>query len=565
MLIRFLGALFIAATLATIRPDPSSAQIRDSTFSVPEEFAGLLANLRASARAKDSLAVTIQGQTGTSYDLLDELMWERNLALYNGLLEVVEKVEKEEARGKDVTQIRRVLNEGLQREWPRYRDELQQREQELRALSKSKESASSAERLEIESEMNKHSDRLLEGYQSLLDVLLALDRIGVDISEPRAHLVQKLPRAAKGMITRVELAKRDRDSAASRLSRDASNAELRYAFEASEEQLKRATRVLSVAIHLMDRLGLENTGLKVALISTTGRVTADVFNWNVMLGLMKSVWAGFVELLSVKAPQWLFQGFLIVLSFFGFRALAQLVRRGVRRAVGHSHLSELMRSTIVRLSVNGVWLIGFLVILTQLGVQVAPLLAGLGIAGIAIGFAMQNTLSNFAAGGMILGNQPFDVGDEIEVADVVGTVKKMSLISTTILTADNQTLIIPNSTIWGGVIRNRTAQPTRRVDLTFSIGYRDDIEKAEQVLLEVVRSNADVLKDPPPVIKLNQLADASVSFVVRVWTRKERYWDVYWDLTREVKMNLDQVGIIPKREFLLTVDKGGAEGLFVSR
>jgi small conductance mechanosensitive channel len=224
-----------------------------------------------------------------------------------------------------------------------------------------------------------------------------------------------------------------------------------------------------------------------------------------------------------------------------------------------------MRSTIVRLAVNAVWLIGFFVILTQLGVQVAPLLAGLGIAGIAIGFAMQNTLSNFAAGGMILGNQPFDVGDEIEVAGVVGTVKKMSLVSTTILTADNQTLIIPNSTVWGGVIRNRTAQPTRRVDLTFGIGYRDNLEKTESVLREVVEANENVIRNPPPVIKVDRLADSTVNFVVRVWTTKEQYWDVYWDLTRAVKLRLDQEGIIPQREVRLTVDKGGSESLFMAR
>ena len=120
-------------------------------------------------------------------------------------------------------------------------------------------------------------------------------------------------------------------------------------------------------------------------------------------------------------------------------------------------------------------LVGFVVILTQLGVQVAPLLAGLGVAGVVVGFAMQNTLSNFAAGGMILGNRPYDVGDEIEVAGVSGIVKRMSLVCTTILTPDNQTLIIPNSTIWGGVIRNVTSQAQRR-GLVFSISY-DDVEK----------------------------------------------------------------------------------------
>jgi small conductance mechanosensitive channel len=565
MFIRFLRPFLFAAVFIAMRPDILIAQIPDSTVSPPDEFSGLLTNLRELAQGRDSLAAQLERDSTASHEFLEELILERNRALHAGLLALVDKIEEAEGKGRDITEIRRILNNGLKVQWPRYRDEMRKRGQELGALSRSSDAASSAERLEIESELNKHSDRLLELYESVLNSLFALERVGVDISEPRAYLAQRLPMSAKAMVTRVQLAKQEHDNAASRLSRDASNAELRHAYDASEERLKRATRILSSAIKLMDRLNLENTDLRVALISTTGRVTSDVFKWKVLLGLLKTVWTGFVELLSVKAPQWLFQGLLIVLSLLGFRALAKIVRKGVRRAVRHSKLTELMRSTIVRLAVNAVWLIGFFVILTQLGVQVAPLLAGLGIAGIAIGFAMQNTLSNFAAGGMILGNQPFDVGDEIEVAGVVGTVKKMSLVSTTILTADNQTLIIPNSTVWGGVIRNRTAQPTRRVDLTFGIGYRDNLEKTESVLREVVEANENVIRNPPPVIKVDRLADSTVNFVVRVWTTKEQYWDVYWDLTRAVKLRLDQEGIIPQREVRLTVDKGGSESLFMAR
>jgi len=565
MLIRSVRAILIAAIFTAMWPRESPAQIQDSTAFPTNNFSPLLISLRDLARSRDSLIVMLGGQNEASREFLEELLWQRDTEFYDGLLALIDRVEKAQARGQDVSQVREILNEGLKKEWPRYRDQLQERERALLALSKTSDAAPDAERVALESQMSQQSDRLLEGYQTLLNALLALERIGVDISEPRAHLTKSIPIAAKAMVTRVRLAKRDQDNAASRLSRDASNAELRNAYEASEERLKRATRILSTAIGLMQQLGLESNDLRVALISTTGRITADIFKWKVLGGLLKNVWAGFVELLAVKAPQWIFQAFLIALSFFGFRALARLVRRGVRKAVRHSKLSELTRSIVVRLSVNAVWLIGFLVILTQLGVHVAPLMAGLGIAGIAVGFAMQNTLSNFAAGGMILGNQPFDVGDEIEVAGVIGTVKKMSLVSTTILTADNQTLIIPNSTVWGGVIRNRTAQPTRRVDLTFNIGYKDDLEKAERVLREVVAANEHVLKEPAPIIKVNQLDDTSVGMVVRVWTAKEQYWDVYWDLTRAVKLALQEEGIFPQREMRLTVDKGGSEGVLVSR
>jgi small conductance mechanosensitive channel len=346
------------------------------------------------------------------------------------------------------------------------------------------------------------------------------------------------------------------------LSRDASNAELRFGLEANEEKLKRATHSLSTAIRLMDRIGLETKEYRVALISTTGRITADVFDWGVLLGLWNAMWRQLLDFLASKAPQWLFQALIITLTFLGFRALSRVVQGVVRRAVQRTSFSALLRDTVVRLSAYGVMLVGFLVILTQLGVQVAPLLAGLGVAGFVVGFAMQNTLSNFAAGGMILGNHPFDIGDEIEVAGVVGTVKHMSLVSTTIRTADNQTLIIPNSTVWGGVIRNRTALPTRRVDMVFGIGYGDDVEKAERVLREIVAAHAEVLKEPAPTIRLSQLADSSVNFVVRVWTAQRRHQEVQWDLTRSVKLRFDQEGIsipFPQRELHVKMAKTDPE------
>jgi len=152
---------------------------------------------------------------------------------------------------------------------------------------------------------------------------------------------------------------------------------------------------------------------------------------------------------------------------------------------------------------------------------------------------------------MILAYRPFDVGDFVEAAGVTGRVKDMNLVSTRILTLDHQTLIVPNSKIWGDVIRNVTAQPMRRVDMVFGISYRDEIPKAERVLGEIVAAHGKVLDDPAPVIKVHTLNDSSVDFIVRPWARTEDYWDVYWDITREVKMRFDREGIsipFPQRD-----------------
>ena len=129
------------------------------------------------------------------------------------------------------------------------------------------------------------------------------------------------------------------------------------------------------------------------------------------------------------------------------------------------------------------------------------------------------------------------------------------------LTDDNQTLIVPNRKMWGDVIRNTTAQSTRRVDMVFSVGYENDVAAVERLLEEIAKADARVLKDPSPVVKLDKLAESSVNYVVRVWTQKANYWGVYWDITRAVKLRFDQEGIqFPQRELNVSMSAGRPEG-----
>jgi len=160
-------------------------------------------------------------------------------------------------------------------------------------------------------------------------------------------------------------------------------------------------------------------------------------------------------------------------------------------------------------------------------------------------------LSNFASGMLILLYRPFDVGDVVEAGGVQGKVRSMSLVNTTIMTFDNQALVVPNNLIWQTVIKNVTVQKTRRVDLVFGISYGDDIEHAERVFHEIVDKHEKVLAAPEPMIHLHELADSSVNFIVRPWVRTDDYWDVYWDITRSVKLRLDEEGIsipFPQRD-----------------
>jgi small conductance mechanosensitive channel len=170
-------------------------------------------------------------------------------------------------------------------------------------------------------------------------------------------------------------------------------------------------------------------------------------------------------------------------------------------------------------------------------------LAGLGIAGFIVGFALQDTLGNFASGLLILFYRPFDVGDFVNAGGVEGMVNHMNLVNTTFMTLDNQRLVVPNNQIWGSVIRNVTAQTTRRIDLVFGISYDDDIEKAERIFAEIFDSQPQILDDPEPMIRLHELGDSSVNFVVRPWVATEDYWETYWEITKQVKLRFDQEGV----------------------
>jgi small conductance mechanosensitive channel len=201
-----------------------------------------------------------------------------------------------------------------------------------------------------------------------------------------------------------------------------------------------------------------------------------------------------------------------------------------------------------------VLLIGFVVALGALGLNVTPLVAAIGAAGLVIGLALQGTLSNFASGVLILIYRPFDVGDAVKVGGVSGTVEAMNLVQTTILTWDNQIQYVPNNEIWDSVITNINGRDIRRVDMVFGIGYGDDMAKAESIIGQVIEQHDLILAEPAPTIKVNELGDNSVNFVVRPWVKNADYWGVYWDLTRKIKEQFDAEGVgipFPQRDIHL--------------
>jgi small conductance mechanosensitive channel len=238
------------------------------------------------------------------------------------------------------------------------------------------------------------------------------------------------------------------------------------------------------------------------------------------------------------------------------RMLSSGVRHALTRVEGTSRLLENFLVNAVRWIVMA---IGLIMALSALEVSIGPLLAVVGAAGFVIAFALQDSLSNFASGLMILFFRPFDEGDVIDAGGVSGKVQSMNLVSTTILTFDNKRMVVPNNKIWNDVITNATGVTERRVDMEFGIGYDDDIDKAHDILVDIISSHPKVLKEPEPTIRMNALADSSVNFIARPWARTADYWDVYWDVTRAVKQRFDAAGIgipFPQRDVHLYIEGG---------
>ncbi len=239
---------------------------------------------------------------------------------------------------------------------------------------------------------------------------------------------------------------------------------------------------------------------------------------------------------------------LQILKFLGivfiFWIIARFVRRVVARATELSdRFSELLEQFMVTISFRAVMCIGLLVALGTVGVNVGALLAVIGGASFIIGFALQDTLGNFASGVMLLIYRPFDVGDSVEVGGVNGKIDRVSLVSTTIRTFDNKVVLVPNRNVWGQVITNASASDTRRVDMIFGIGYDDDADKAREILGRIVSNHELVLEEPEPVIQLHELADSSVNFICRPWVNTGDYWQVHWDVIQKVKAEFDREGI----------------------
>lgn len=249
----------------------------------------------------------------------------------------------------------------------------------------------------------------------------------------------------------------------------------------------------------------------------------------------------------------------VIILVVGWLVAGWVSRRVRRLCVETEWMEQTLTPLITKIVRILILLATFIAVLSKFGFETTSLVALLGVAGLAIGLAMQGTLSNVASGVMLLILRPFRVGDFIGIGESIGIVDEIGLFITKMHTLDNVFLVLPNSKIWGSEILNYSRNETRRIDLVFGISYADDIDKAFEIIREALDADERVLKDPEPLIAVGELGSSSVDIFIRPWTSRDDFWMTKLDLTKDIKQRLDRKGItipFPQRDVHLFENKG---------
>ncbi len=565
----FVGLLALAVTLATGLVDPSPSFAQDEPAAAAEArsevgsevetppivraAARLVAQLEAVGEDIDDLNQQVARAEGEDRLVLEKQNVNAKLEFLELIGRLVDNILEQEEEQLDASELRIFVETRVVDLTPTIVRHIEQIETQLAGIRRRRDAAPAEELLEYEQELENEAEWLDSVYRGYVENVEHLERLALASEQARADLSDRLIRRADLEAGRIELTMQTIKELGERAGEDPDDPAVQNELAALNARHDTVTSSLERLVRHMDAVGLDATEHQQLLITSTGEVTADIFKPEVAIGLVQEWLDDARAWVRENGPAAFFKALVFVMIIVVARIASKLTRRILERTFSTSRVqvSQLLKRMTVAATSNAVLAIGALVALSQLGLELGPLLAGLGIAGFIVGFALQDSLSNFAAGMMILGYRPFDVGDIIDAASVRGEVSHMSLVNTTILTFDNRTLIVPNNKIWGGVIANLTNQDRRRVDLEFSVAYSDDVDQAERILTDILANDGRVLEEPAPIVKLHELGERGCQFVVRPWVGTANYWDVYWDVTREVKRRFDAEGIripYPRRD-----------------
>ena len=251
-----------------------------------------------------------------------------------------------------------------------------------------------------------------------------------------------------------------------------------------------------------------------------------------------------------------FQLLVAIAVIFGGKIVGRVVRATVKKVMHKRKVDPAVISFVSSIAYSLVFIIAIIAAISHLGFNTSSLVAIIGAAGLAIGLALQGSLSNFASGVLIISLRPFKSGDFIEAAGIAGVVEEILIFSTKLKTPDNKAVIIPNSNITSGTIVNYSEKPIRRIDLVIGVSYEANLSDTKKILAKVVEQNPLILTNIETTIGVSELADSSVNLVVRPWVNTADYWPVYFDLLENIKTSLDDAGIeIPYPQVSLHINK----------
>jgi len=436
---------------------------------------------------------------------------------------------------------------------------------EIDDLRDQRSSATTDEMGDIEASINESRDKLDDLLTAKINTLTTADSLGLSTGEEWDRLERILANRAENLVGRLQIAVNERN----RLQTKIKDAERAGAPEAdmsadrtgllyANRRVEGIAKSLGRKVDLLAKRGVNVTQYRQFIIQTTGKVTENVLDPRVLVGLVHDFLKDSWKWIKKNAPEFLVKVLIILAFIFSFRLGFRLGWR-LARLLGLAKLSRLMADLVNRMIYPFANILGLIAGLWFLGVNPTTLLAGVGVAGIIIGLALQESLSNLAAGFFILLTRPYDVDDIITVSNgVIGTVRAMGLANTTVVTFDNRRLLVPNRKIWGEVIENRSAEAVRRVEIKVRIGYAEDVDRALEIIRDLLTNNERVLSKPEPLIFVSDLADSWIKIDVRPWTRNADWWPLLTELPRLVRLRFAEEGIeipLPQTEITMRSDE----------
>ena len=265
----------------------------------------------------------------------------------------------------------------------------------------------------------------------------------------------------------------------------------------------------------------------------------------------KELWKNYHESITFYGKTLLLIAVVFVLSWIISRIVCRVIAKGMKRINGFDESLIKILQSVAR---TFIWIFALLIILDLIGINTASILTVLGAVGLAVALAMKDSMSNIAAGLMLIVLRPYRTGDYVECGSVGGTIKEMGLFSTELKTVDGMFVAVPNSVIFGSPVKNYSRNPLRRGDIAVGIDYKNSLPEALKVLQQVLAECEDVLQDPAPEVLVDEFADSSVNLKIRFWAENAKYWNAYWQLKAAIKPALENANInIPFPQRVVTV------------